>query len=125
MLYQELALYANSSEEINSIKKSIAQIQEAKISLNVVNNSHYYQEATKTYSAKNKEAGLPLDSLRQFIKSHTARLSNRMTGNLSVPEKNILRQRKENLSMVKELYINMQREALGLAVLNKSKGIDR
>jgi hypothetical protein len=48
-----------------------------------------------------------------------------MTGQISVPEKNILRQRKENLGMVREVYIFMQREALGLPAPEKSKGLER
>jgi hypothetical protein len=113
-LREELEKYDNSNEEIDSIKKAVSQVQQAKESLAVIQNSSVYKEATRTYSDKNKEAGLPLDSFRQFLKSHSTRLYNRMAGNLPVPEKNILRQRKENLGMVRDVYIAMQREALGL-----------
>ncbi len=114
MLRQELTLYANSPEETNSIKKALEQLQEARKSFAVVHNHEVYQQATETYSSKQKEAGLPLDSCRQFLKSHSVRLTNRMASPLSVPEKNILRQRKELLGMVKEVYMGLQKEALGL-----------
>jgi hypothetical protein len=113
-LREELEKYSNSVEERGSLEKALVQIQEARQSYAVAQNPPIYKEATQTYSGKQKENGLPLDSFRQFLKSHTTRLSNRMAGVLSVPEKNILRQRKENLGMVKDVYIAMQREALGL-----------
>ncbi len=114
LLYQELELYANSPEETNSIKKAIEQLQEAKKSLAVVDDSKAYQTATETYSDKRKEAGLPIDSFREFLKSHSTRLSNRMASPLPAQEKDILRQRKENLSMVKEVYMTMQCKSLGI-----------
>ncbi|SHN72795.1 hypothetical protein [Desulfovibrio litoralis] len=124
LLNQELARYANSPEEANSIKKAIEQLQDARKSLTVVNDSQAYQKATETYPSKNKEAGLPIDSFRAFLKSHSTRLTNRMASPLSVTEKNILRQRKENLAMIKEVYIEMQREALGLPKApEKSRGL--
>jgi hypothetical protein len=124
MLDQELEKYANSREEADSLEAAITQIQEARQSLEVVQDPQAYQKAADTYSGKRKENGLPLDSFRQFLKSHTTRLSNRMAGVLSVPEKNILRQRKENLGMVRDVYIAMQREALGLPQ-EISKGLER
>jgi hypothetical protein len=124
MLHQELEKYANSREEADSLEAAITQLQEAKQSLEVVQDPQAYQKAAATYSGKRKENGLPLDSFRQFLKSHTTRLSNRMAGVLSVPEKNILRQRKENLGMVRDVYIAMQREALGLPQ-EISKGLER
>ncbi len=107
MLRQELNVYANSPEETNSIKKALEQLQEARKSFAVVHDHKAYKNATETYSSKQKETGLPLDSFRQFLKSHSVRLTNRMASPLSVPEKNILRQRKELLGMVKEVYMDL------------------
>lgn len=121
MLRQELALYANSPEQRNSITTAIQQLQEAKQSLSVVQDTKVYQTATTTYSGKKKKGGLPLDSFREFLKSHNTRLTNQMTSPLSMPEKSILRQRKEILGMVKEVYIGMQRMALGMETPNKSR----
>lgn len=122
-MHQELKNYSNSPEESNSIKTALVQLKEAKNSLDIVQDPQVYQGATATYSGKRKEAGLPLDSFREFLKSHSTRLGNRMASPLSVPEKNILRQRKENLNMVKEVYVVMQRDALGLEAPAKSKGL--
>lgn len=125
LLRQELAAYANSPEQHNSVNAAIKQIQEARKSLVVVNDPKAYQAATETYSGKRKEAGLPIDSFREFLKSHNTRLTNLMKSELSVPKKNILRQRKEILGMVKEVYMGMQREALDLPPQEKSRGLGR
>ena len=125
MLRQELSVYANSPEETNSIKKAMEQLQEARESFAVVHDHQAYQKAIRTYSSKQKEADLPLDSCRQFLKSHSVRLTNRMASPLSVPEKNILRQRKELLGMVKEVYMGLQKEALGIKVPEKKLGLER
>jgi hypothetical protein len=123
LLTQEIQLYANSPEETRSVQTAIAQLQDAENAFNVVQNPQAYQEATKTYPAKQKEAGLPMDSFRTFIKSHSTRLQNRMASPLPVPEKNIFRQRRENMSMVKDVYMHMQRQALGLESPAKTKGL--
>ncbi len=114
LLHDELAKYANSPEEAGSIKAALEQLAEAQKSLAVIQEPQSYRAATATYSGKRMEAGLPLDSFREFLKSHVTRLSNRLAGPFSMLEKNILRQRKENLSMVKDAYITMQRNVLGL-----------
>jgi hypothetical protein len=88
-LREELEKYSNSAEEMGSLQKALAQLQEARQSYSVVQNPAVYKEATKTYSGKPKEAGLPIDSFRQFLKSHSTRLHNLMTGQISVPEKKV------------------------------------
>lgn len=113
MLRQELALYANSQEQHNSITAALEQIQEAKSSFAIVQDAGKYQDATATYSKKRKPQGLPEDSFRIFLNSHSTRLNNRMASVLSGLEKDILRQRKENLAAVKKIYIALQRKALG------------
>jgi hypothetical protein len=112
LLSQELSLYANSPEERNSITTALNQLKEAKNSLETVNDTAAYKKAASTYSARRKENGLPVDSFREFIKSHGARLSNRLAGRLTENEKEVLRQRKINLDAVREEYIALQQKAL-------------
>lgn len=114
-LQQELATYANAPEMINSIKPALQQIAEASATLQLVRDHNAYAQAAVTYSSKRKQAGLPMDAFREFAKSHTARLTNRLKASSSVSEKNILRQRKENLKVANQKYMLLQREALGLA----------
>ncbi|ACU89913.1 hypothetical protein [Desulfomicrobium baculatum] len=113
-LQQELATYANSAEMVSSINPDLKQLEEASGSLTLVQDKEAYAKAAHAFSAKRKQGGLPLDAFREFILSHTARLTNRLKGTASVSEKNILRQRKDNLRAANKQYQNMQREALGL-----------
>jgi hypothetical protein len=114
-LLQEKETYANSSEMVNSIKPALADMDSAYAALELVSGDHQaYQKAATTYSGKHLSAGLPLDAFREFVKSHKARLTNRLRSVSSVPEKNILRQRKENLISANKCYITLQRHALGI-----------
>jgi hypothetical protein len=123
VLHQELHLYANSPEEKNSIQTAITQLKDANKSLKAVQDHQGYKVAAETYPTKRIQNGLPMDSFHEFLKIHSTRLSNRMAGRLSVPEKNILRQRKELLGVVREVYMDMQRQALGLEPPTKTKGL--
>lgn len=113
-LLQELSTYANSSEMKNSLSPALEQLQGASDTLELVQDHEAYAKAAITYSAKRKQGGLPLDAFREFVKSHTARLTNRLKATSSVPEKNLLRQRKENLKVANLKYMELQRAALGI-----------
>ncbi|MDR2893660.1 MAG: hypothetical protein LBV80_11390 [Deltaproteobacteria bacterium] len=117
MLRQEQAAYVNSPEESTSVATALNQIQEARTPLSIVADHDNYKLVASALSSAKKEAGLPVDAFRDFLKSHLTRLNNRMTSNISVPEKNIVRQRQENLGMMREIYISMQHQALGLPAL--------
>ena len=113
-LKQELQFYVNAPEEKNSVTTAIGQLHEALACLNIVKHSENYRAATTAFPGKQKVNGLPLDGFREFIKSHTTRLANRLAGQLSGPEKEILRQRKANLLVAKEIYVGLQKKALAL-----------
>jgi hypothetical protein len=113
ILPQELELLANSPEEINSINAALEQIQDALRALEIANDPSAYRISANTYSTRKRDAkGLPLDAFREFIKSHTIRLSNRLAGRIIQEEKELLRQRKENLLFANSLYIKLQEKAL-------------
>lgn len=81
MIRHSLKFDANSPEETQSLKTAAAQLDAAAKCLNVVcNDPKGYTASAQTYSTKRKEAGLPLDAFRDFLKSHTARLTNRPAG---------------------------------------------
>lgn len=111
-LEHEFHLYANSPEEVQSIKAAITQFSDAQNSLKAVQDSYGYRIAASTYSIKRLANGVPIDSFHEFLNSHATRLTNRMASQLSVTEKDVLRQRKENLQMIKKLYISLQRKVL-------------
>ena len=112
LLNQELSLYANSPEEQSSIKTTLNQLEDAEQALRIVHDSKIYIGATCTYPAKRKENGLPLDSFREFIKSHGTRLTNRLASRIANLEKEILRQRKLNLAAARATYITLQQKSL-------------
>ncbi len=115
LLLQERETYANSPEMMNSVKPALADLEDANKAFALVTNDHAgYAKATEAFSSKDKKKGLPLDACRKFISSHTTRLTNRLRGVSSVPEKNILRQRKINLAAANKQYKDLQREALGI-----------
>lgn len=81
----------------------------------VVRDPEKYQAAALTHSSKHLCRGVPKDGFHEAINSHITRLGNRIrTVGLSVPEKNILMARQENMRAAKDLYIELQRKALGL-----------
>lgn len=110
----DLSNRANSLEETNSIKTALVQLADAQRAYKVVQDVNIYKEGTEAFSTRQREAGLPMDAFREFIKSHTTRLTNRLSAPLPASEKNLLRQRKENLKVAKEPYIVLQRKALGM-----------
>ena len=117
---------ANSPEEAQSLNTAAAQLDDAAKCLNVVCNDHPgYAASVETYPTKKKEDGLPLDAFRDFLKSHSARLSNRLASKGSHSEKLLLRQRKENLGIIRECYVELQRKALGLQPTEQKKGLGR
>ncbi len=98
LLTHSLQFDANSSEEKNSLKSAIAQLDESRRCFDALtNNPASYKDNEATYPSKKKEAGLPLDAAREFFKSHSTRLSNILSGKSSHYEKVLVRQRKDNL----------------------------
>lgn len=116
-LRHALRFDANSPEEKRSLAAGIEQSAEALRCLALLCDrpEEYAKYSQDLYGAKDRAAGLPLDPFRKFIKSQAARLTNRLAGEGSLNKKSILRQRKENLSVINNRYMELQRRALGLA----------
>jgi len=92
----------------------------------VVREPDAYKTAVATYHTKKAVRGVIADGCHEALNSHIARLGNRMRAvGISIPEKNILRQRQTNMRTAKELYIGLQQEALGVAPPEKDKGLSR
>lgn len=133
MLYDErlilthsLQFDANSKEEKSSLNSAIAQLDESRQCFDsLLSNPAAYNEMQTTYPTKKKEAGLPLDAARDFFKSHSTRLSNILSGKSSHFEKVLVRQRKDNLQVIRDAYVELQRKALGMEAPKKDKGLSR
>ncbi|MGL4209667.1 MAG: hypothetical protein ACRCTY_09805 [Candidatus Adiutrix sp.] len=115
LLTHSLKFDATSQEETKRLTAAINQLDESLRCLNLLEKSPaVYKENATIYSSKRKEAGLPLDAARKFLKSHETRLNNTLAGKASHSDKLLLRQRKENLKVIRECYIDLQKKSLGL-----------
>lgn len=113
MLTHSLAFDANSPEEKSSLQTAIIQLDESRRCFEaLLSDPLAYKKNEATYSSKKKEAGLPLDAARDFFRSHSTRLGNILSGKSLRIEKELIRQRKDNLHVVKDAYIEIQRKAL-------------
>lgn len=126
MLTHSLKFDANSTEEKNSLKTAIEQLDESRSCFDsLTSDPEAYKQNEKTFPSKKKEAGLPLDATREFFRSHTTRLTNILTGKTPHFEKLLVRQRKENLNIIKDAYVALQRTALGIESPQKKQGMGR
>ncbi len=109
-----------------SLKAAIEDFKVIHDDLKLVKVPEHYQIAAVSYHSKKKLHGVVTDGCHEAFNSHITRLGNRMSAvGISVPEKNILRQRQANMRTAKELYIDLQRKALGIEAPTKSKGLER
>ncbi len=122
ILRNTLKFYANSQEMKSSLKAGLEDLKVAQKSLEIVQNSSAYQAVKDAMSRKDIVQGLPQDGFRKFEKSHQTRLSNLLKTSLSTKEKALIRQRKSNLKVAKEKYMELQRKVLGI---KQEKGLER
>lgn len=126
MLTHSLKFDANSTEEKNSLKSAIAQLDESRQCFEALTTKpDAYKDMVNTYPTKKKEADLPLDAARDFFKSHNTRLTNILSGKAAHFEKLLVTQRKDNLRVIKDAYVELQRKALGLEAPKKSRANSR
>ncbi len=115
MLTHSLELEANSPEEKNSLEAAILQLDESRRCFKaLLDDPEAYRKNVDTFPSKKKEAGLPLDAAREFFRSHSTRLTNILSGKSSPFEKLMVRQRKDNLKIIKYAYEELQRQAINL-----------
>lgn len=124
---QELQLYGHEDKTIlPTLSAAVKDFEVINNALKVVQSPEAYQAAASTYHSKRKVHGVVADGCHEAMNGHITRLGNRMSAvGVSVPEKNILRQRQGNMRKAKEIYIGLQRQALGLPALEKDVGLGR
>lgn len=128
MLQEELQKYANSPEQIASIENAQHQMALADKALDLVRHNHEgYKGLAQGIKARDiRKDGTPVDQFRDFLNSHKTRLNNKLAANVPVPEKNLIRVRKDIIIELEKKYKQMQREVLGLTKeKEKSKGLER
>lgn len=115
MLVHTLKFDANSPEEVKSLEAAIAQLDESINCFKAMREDPAaYKKMEATYSSKKKVAGLPLDAARDFFRSHTTRLTNSLAAKGFHSDKQIIRQRKENLKVLQACYVELQQKTLGM-----------
>lgn len=125
-LQRELELYGKGDPSVRpSLNAALTNLSVMKASLETAKDPEHYKIVDATYHIKKKERGVPKDGFHEAVNGHVTRLGNRMSAlGISIPEKNILRQRQENMRQAKKLYMDLQRKALGLP-LETDRGLER
>jgi hypothetical protein len=113
---QELQLCPeNDKDTLNSLTAAVQGFDDAFLALEVVENSISYKEAEKTYPHHKdyRVSGFPNDSFHVACKSHKTRLQNILRApGIDPIEKDLLKQRIDNLSTAQIGYINKQKKVL-------------
>lgn len=127
LVLQERALYGKQDPSVlGTLNAAVADFDVIKKSSKTVRSAEEYRAAATTYHAKKTFQGVVADGCHEALNGHITRLGNRMSAvGISVPEKNVLRQRQANIRVVKELYIDLQRKALGIEAPVKEQGFER
>jgi hypothetical protein len=113
---QELQLCPETDKDtINSLTAAVQGFDDAFLTLEVVENSIGYKEAEKTYPHHKdyRISGYPIDAFHVACRSHKTRLQNILRSpGIDPIEKDLLKQRIENMSTAQNGYINKQKKAL-------------
>ncbi|MDO5680342.1 MAG: hypothetical protein Q4G54_08450 [Pelistega sp.] len=115
ILQGDLSRYSNSKEMSSSLKNALIEFDSAQRHNKLVQDGHEYHYVNLAHSLpKRRQAGLPLDEARQAFDSHSARLSNLNKARLDSEEKLIINARKSNIVAAKKVYVEQQKQALGI-----------
>jgi hypothetical protein len=112
---QELSV-ATSPDVLSSLKNAENDLLDSLKSLEVLKQADKYRKyAANTHSSANSKTvqGLPKDVFHTACASHITRLNNSLKNTTMIPEdRELIRQRKRNMIVIREIYKEMQREAL-------------
>ena len=112
ILMLEDRVYVNSQEMQDSNMWAVAGIDEALVCLAQLESQDQYIISVPVFSVSDKQNGLPLDAFRKFVQSHLSRLTGLLRSVSSEAEKDIIRQRRKNISTAERVYIKHQENAL-------------
>jgi hypothetical protein len=127
-LKQDLAL-TKDKLVLTSLNRAIISFDDAMLAYNVLITKGEYEAANKTYASvegKSRIKGVPVDAFHNACNSHRARLSNSLRStSVSIQEKELIQERAKVVDFALKLYIEKQREVLGLPKDAKVKSNDR
>ncbi len=112
ILNYENETVVNSAEMADSNKWAIAGMEEALVCVDYLTNQDRYADTVPVFSLSDTQNGLPLDAFRKFVQSHSSRLTGHLRSVSSELEKEVIRQRRENLATAEAAYIHKQDNAL-------------
>lgn len=125
LLQNDLDRHANSPAMKTSLEGALKELRAAETSLHLVEDPALYRAVDESHGHPKSRIGpLPKDAVRQFFKSHAARLLNQDKSRLEEDEKKIVDARKDNMRSAERIYSALQRRALGLSE-TKSKDRDQ
>ena len=105
----------NDTDSLSSLTKAIQSFDDAFLALQIVENRDSYKDADKTYphDKKYRVRDYPKDSFHIACISHDTRLKNSLRyPGIDPIEKELLKQRRINLSAAQAGYINKQKKAM-------------
>lgn len=121
-LESDLADFITSAAQGTSVKTSLSEVDAAEKARTLVDDPVQYAAVNATHGhTKARSGGLPKDDMRMFLSSQNSRLLNMDKSKLSEAEKNIVHARRNNILKAQKLYIEMQRQALGLLSPDKAR----
>jgi hypothetical protein len=109
---------------IKNLERSLNFLNDSLRSIETVQSPQDYRKAETTHRTENrhKRGNVPKDVVHEACNINSNRLDqNNRTPGLSMAEKALIKQRKDNLATTKEAYIEMQKKALGLSEPTKTK----
>ena len=124
ILEYERTHYSNSKAMQSSLSNALVEIDQTFRMLARVRDPERYQETDQVHGSKKKRDqrnALPMDDARNSFNAHSARFTNLNKSRLDGTEKTIIDMRQKNIRFAKDLYIALQRQALGIAPIEKAK----
>ena len=111
----DLARYANSKAMTHSLESALDDLAIIEKHMLIVADKSLYRFLDETHRRpKNRKNGLPLDEAREALASHRTRLDNMDKSRLDEDEKSIVDARKDAMKKANDLYIALQKKALGM-----------
>ena len=118
----ELEHIAHARKNISSLSAGLQQIEAAVTMLGYVRDPDKYREIASYYTLSQdlvRHLNLPKDAAHKFFGSHRTRLDNMETGPLEEEQTVLLNVRRANVRLAWELYIDLQRRALGASEVHE------
>jgi hypothetical protein len=123
----DLEKYATSKRQVSSLQNGLDDLTAIEIGIECLRDTETYKKSSVAYFQQKvyDSQGLPKDPARLAFRSHLTRLENLDASKVDESEKAVLKERMLNIRAAERLYIEKQREVLGMdkAVSPKARGV--